>query len=103
MNIALPPLPAAFVPALLSLLLAGCATGGSDARTHQAAMGSSDTRGGTQSQQGMPMDMQAMCDMHKPQMAGKSPQERQAMMDERMRSMSPEMRSRMQSMMEQCR
>ena len=103
MNMTHPRLPVAIVPALLSLLLAGCATGVPDARTHQAGMDSSDARGGMQGQQGMPMDMQAMCDMHKQQMAGKSPQERQTMMDERMRSMSPEMRSRMQSMMEQCR
>ncbi len=86
---------------LLLLALTGCAaTRGQDAApstdVHQG-------RGGMQGQQGMMMDMQAMCDMHKQQMAGKSPQERQAMMDERMRSMSPEMRTRMQAMMEQCR
>ena len=49
------------------------------------------------------MDMQSMCDMHKKEMSGKSPAERQAHMDEHMKSMPPEMRQRMQAMHEQCR
>ena len=103
MKITPAPFRVASVAALLSVVLAGCAsTSASDPPMRGTPMGAADARGGM-GQQGMPMDMQAMCDMHKQQMAGKSPQERQAMMEERMRSMSPEMRSRTQSMMEQCR
>lgn len=49
------------------------------------------------------MDMQAMCDMHKKMMSGKSSAEQQAMMQEHMKSMTPEMRQRMQAMHEQCK
>lgn len=49
------------------------------------------------------MDMQAMCEKHKGMMAGKSPAEQQAMMNEHMKSMSPEMRTRMQAMHEKCK
>lgn len=97
MKITPAPLRVASAATLLTVALAGCAsTSGSNHPMAGAPMG-------MQGQQGMPKDMQAMCDMHKQQMAGKSSQERQAMMDEHMRSMSREMRSRMQSMMEQCR
>jgi hypothetical protein len=47
--------------------------------------------------------MHTMCEMHRKEMAARTPQERQAMMEERMKSMTPEMRQRMQAMMEQCR
>lgn len=68
--------------ALLSIALDGCASSSaSDHAMHGAGIGS-DARGGMQGQQGTSMDMQARCDMHKQQMAGKSPQECQAMMDE---------------------
>ena len=104
MNITFSNLRLAAIPALLSVMLAGCAgSRAQDAHAQQPARGSSDGRGGMQGQQGMMMDMEAMCEMHKQQMAGKSPQERQSMMDERMRTMSPEMRTRVQAMMEQCR
>lgn len=46
------------------------------------------------------MDMQAMCDMHKDMMNSKSLAERQAMMEQRMKSMSPEMRRQHMEMME---
>ena len=49
------------------------------------------------------MDMQSMCEMHKRMMAGKSPAERQAMIDEQMKSMAPEMRAQARQMMENCR
>ena len=100
MNMTYSTLRLAAIPVLL-LALTGCAAlRGEPQDVRQPAASS---HGGMQGQQGMMMDMQAMCDMHKQQMAGRSPQERQAMMEERMRSMSPEMRTRMQSTMEQCR
>jgi hypothetical protein len=56
---------------------------------------------------GMPMmgmsDMQAMCETHKKMMSAKTPAERQALMDERMKSMSPEMMEKHKAMMEHCR
>jgi hypothetical protein len=48
------------------------------------------------------MDMAAMCDMHKKEMAGKTAAEQQALMQEHMKSMSPEMRQRMQEMHARC-
>jgi hypothetical protein len=88
---------------VLLAALTGCAATGSEGRhASQTTTAGPSGRGGMQGQQGMMMDMLAMCDMHKQQMAGKSPQERQAMMDEHMRSMPPQMRDRMQSMLRQC-
>jgi hypothetical protein len=77
--------------ALLGGVLAGCAAthGAQDSGPHAAAP------------QAM-MDMQSMCEMHKKMMSGKTPAERQAMMDEYMKSMPPEMRQRMQMMHGQC-
>jgi hypothetical protein len=48
-------------------------------------------------------DMQAMCDMHKKMMAGKSEAERRAIIEEHMQRMSPGMRQHMHAMQEQCR
>lgn len=48
------------------------------------------------------MDMAAMCDMHKKEMAGKTAAEQQAIMQEHMKSMPPEMRQRMQEMHARC-
>lgn len=93
----------AAIPILLAALTGCAAFSGEGRHANQTTTGAYDGRGGMQSQQGMMMDMQAMCDMHKQQMVGKSSQERQAMTDEHMRSMPPEMRNRMQSMMRQCR
>lgn len=39
------------------------------------------------------MGMQAMCEIHKGMMAGKSTAEQQTMMNRQMKSMSPEMRT----------
>ena len=47
------------------------------------------------------MDMKSMCDMHKNLMATKTPAEREAMMDQRMKSMSPEMRRKHMAMMDE--
>lgn len=49
------------------------------------------------------MDMQAMCEMHKGMMAGKSSTEQQAMMNEHMKSKPPEMQTRMRAMHEKCK
>lgn len=78
---------------LLVGLLGGCATGASN----------SGSMGGMGGMSGGQMDMQAMCEMHKGMMAGKSTAEQQTMMNEHMKSMSPEMRTRMQAMHEKCK
>jgi hypothetical protein len=91
------PLRSAYVPAILLTLLAGCAAAGAGP---QSQVGGGYGGG---MHQGEMKDMQAMCEMHRKEMASRTPQERQAMMEERMKSMSPEMRQRMQAMMEQCR
>lgn len=86
MTLLLPRLAALATVLASSALLASCAAPRHDPGQHQGAM----------------MDAKAMCEMHKGMMAGKTPQERQAMMDEHMKSMSPEMRQRMQAMHAQC-
>ena len=78
---------------LLAGLIGGCATGASN----------SGSMGGMGAMSGGQMDMQAMCEMHKGMMAGKSTAEQQTMMNEHMKSMSPEMRTRMQAMHEKCK
>lgn len=47
------------------------------------------------------MDMQAMCDVHDKMMRAKTPEERQAIMDEYMKNMPPEMRQQHMQMMQQ--
>ena len=50
------------------------------------------------------MDMKSMCEMHDRMMSARTPEERSAMMNERMKNMSPEMRQRyMEMMQQQCR
>ena len=46
-------------------------------------------------------DMKAMCNMHEKMMAAKTPEERLAMMDERMKAMSPEMMQKHMGMMKE--
>jgi hypothetical protein len=75
---------------LLAGLVGGCATGASTS-------GSMGGMGGGQ------MDMQAMCEMHKGMMAGKSSAEQQSMMNEHMKSKPPEMQTRMRAMHEKCK
>jgi hypothetical protein len=59
-------------------------------------MGSGEQMGG--------MDMKSMCEMHDRMMNAKTPEERNAMMNEHMKNMSPEMRERQIEMMrQQCR
>lgn len=73
---------------LLAALLAGCAVPvGHGHVDHHASHA---------------MDMSAMCDMHRKEMAGKTAAEQQALIEEHMKSMSPEMRQRMQAMHAQC-
>ncbi len=75
-------------PACVAMLLAACAAGPGGHTDHHAAGG---------------MDMKAMCDMHRQEMAGKTAAEQQALMQEHMKSMSPDMRERMGRMHAQCR
>lgn len=85
-------------PAMLAALLAGCAAGPQDAVGHHHG-GAMDHGHG----HGSMMDMNAMCDMHRQMMGGKTPQERQALIDEHMKSMPPEMREHVRLMDEQCK
>jgi len=78
---------------LLAGLVGGCATGAS----------TSGSMGGMSGMSGGQMDMQAMCEMHKGMMAGKSSTEQQAMMNEHMKSKPPEMQTRMRAMHEKCK
>jgi hypothetical protein len=82
----------ALTGALLTIALAGCATPGSPGHSHTASGAQGDMK-----------DMQAMCDMHRQRMAGRSAAEQKTMMEEHMKSMSPEMQQRMRTMLEQCR
>jgi predicted carbohydrate-binding protein with CBM5 and CBM33 domain len=76
--------------ALLVVVLAGCAAPVQTAESH--AHGNKES-----------MDMQAMCEMHKKMMSGKSTAEQQGMMQQNMKSASPEMGQRMQAMHEKCK
>lgn len=49
----------------------------------------------------MKMNMMAMCDTHRRMMGATTPEERKAMMDERMKNMSPEMMQKHMDMMQQ--
>lgn len=75
--------------ALLAAALAGCAAVPPAAEHSHTASAA--------------MDMQAHCEKHKKMMSGKPTAERQAMMQEHMKSMPPEMHQRMQAMHEQCK
>lgn len=59
---------------------------------------------GMMGQGGGQMDMKSMCTMHDRMKNARTPEERGAMMDERMKGMSPEMRQRhMEMMQQQCK
>jgi len=81
------------VVAVVALLSAGC--------THMAGHDMEHHSGGAMHHGAQ--DMQAMCDMHKQMMGGKTEAERRAIIDEHMKRMSPEMRQHMQAMQEQCK
>ncbi len=72
--------------ALLLGALVGCAAGAPKHDSHSHST----------------MDPQSMCEMHKQMMAGKTPAEQQAMMNEHMHSKSPEMQKHLQ-MLQQCK
>lgn len=89
--------------------LTACATGTSGTQQSSASGASSSTAPGTMmgrpgaGQAGM-MDQQSMCAMYGNMMGSRTPEERQAIMDEHMKGMSPEMRQqRLQMMQQQCR
>ena len=87
---------------LVMLALTGCATGQDAQHRQHHPQATTPQAPGTMSsgssgeQMGM-MDMKSMCDMHQKMMSAKTPEERRAMMDERMKNMSPEM------MQQQCK
>lgn len=74
----------------LAGVLSGCAMG-----AHH--------RGGAPAGGQAGMDMRSMCETHHKMMSGKTAVEREAMMQEQMKSMSPEQRQKMMAMHEQCR
>lgn len=106
------------LPGIIIALLAGCASqGGPNPKSgnehsahHPGTTGavSSPAKPSPQSnaipgaQGGMMgmMDMTSMCDMHRNMMSAKSPAERDAMMDQNMKSMSPETRRQHMEMMQ---
>jgi len=90
---------------LASAALSGCAALREQHAQHHpeaASTGSQGTmgRGGQMGMMGN-MDMKSMCEMHDRMMSARTPEERSAMMNERMKNMSPEMRERQVEMMRQ--
>lgn len=88
-------------PIMLAGILAACespnkvgTTANVDHQAHQRGAASSP------GQMGM-MDMKSMCAMHHSMIAKKTPEEREAMMNEHMKSMSPEMRRQHMAMMDE--
>lgn len=96
-----------FSPFLMATVLAACAVPQDSQHkehhpdTSSPPQTSGATSSGMANGQMSSMDMQAMCDMHRKMMGAKTPEERQAMMDDRMKTMSPEMMQRHMQMMEQ--
>jgi uncharacterized lipoprotein YajG len=96
MNILAPTLRVAI--AATALMLAGCAA--ESVQTQPAMQGSSGAGTMGMGAGMMDADMNKMCrDMHDKMASAKTPEERQAMMQENMKSMTPEMRQRMQERM----
>lgn len=92
-----------FSAIVAALVLAACAAPhGPGQRAHHPDSAAAPGASGAMAMMGT-QDMQAMCEMHKKMMSAKTPAERQAMMDERMKSMSPEMMEKHKAMMEHCR
>jgi hypothetical protein len=97
------------VAVFVVLALTGCATvQDAQHQQHHPESATSQAPGAMSSgPSDMPMgmmDMKAMCDMHEKMMNAKTPEERRAMMDERMKNMSPEMMQKhMEMMQEQCK
>lgn len=82
-------------PALITVLLSGCAMPGMAGHHSGAA-------GGSMGMQMSMQDMQTMCEMHKSMMQGKPAAERQALMAEHMKRMTPLMQTQMQAMQQHC-
>lgn len=88
--------------------LTGCTAMQEKHRQHHPAVSATGSpgsmgRGGSAGQMGM-MDAKSMCEMHDRMMSAKTPAERTAMMDERMKNSSPEERQRhMEMMKQQCK
>lgn len=84
------------MPVVVAGILSACASHHPQSGTSASSMSknrdSADMMGG--------MDMKAMCDNHKNMMNARTPAERDAMMDQHMKSMSPEMRQKHMSMMD---
>lgn len=104
------------VPFLLALAITACASPGkgpaseADHKAHHPEQNSpvkpSSAARPVAPQKGMAgsSDMKSMCEMHKNMMSAKSPAEREAMMEQKMKSMSPEMRRQhMEMMSEMCK
>lgn len=107
------------VPLFAAVVLAACAghhgsgydrqqrDGGSSGGTYDSPRGGSS--GGMTGQSGMmgqmdASDLKSMCDTHQRMLDAKTPDDRRAMMDERMRNMSPDEFQRHLDMMQaQCR
>jgi hypothetical protein len=97
------------VAAISSMVfLTACATGPAAQQGNSAGASTSETSGmmssGDSSAQTGMMDMKSMCDMHDKMMSAKTYEERQAIMDERMKNMSPQMRQdQLQMMQNRCK
>lgn len=96
-------LPAVLAIALLAL--AGCATPKDEHSGHHPQAAAPAGAGMAGAQGDMPMmDRKAMCEMHANMMRGKTPEERQAMMAERMKGDSAQtMKGKMTMMDEMCK
>jgi hypothetical protein len=91
-----------------AMTIAGCATSQPPEHSlHHPGTTSPQTAGmmspGESGEQMSMMDMKSMCEMHKKMMDAKTPEERKATMDDRMKSMSPEMMKKHMAMMEKCK
>lgn len=97
-----------FTVALAIAALMGCAADQyaqhhPNAAASQATEAMSSGSGSADEKMNM-MDMKAMCDMYQKMMSAKTPEERRAMMNERMKNMSPEMMQKHMDMMQaQCK
>lgn len=84
--------------------LSACSTARGDLQGQQSSSGSSATGAMMERSSGGAMgmmDKESTCSMYKNMMSARTPAERQAMMDERMKGMSPEMQQRHLEMMQQ--
>lgn len=96
---------AASAVALISITLTACATDQTqDHSQHHPAAGNAPAsaqgkHGGMSGMGMMNSDMAAMCNMQAQKMSAKTPEERRALMAQKMKSMSPEMKQKQMEMM----